>query len=340
MRFSRSVRSVGPNLRSHSDPMGRRARLLLVAACAACAACGAAHDQRHEPTDRKTNTKQLTLLSSGLRNGAASGLATIATKTMLQPFDTAKTLMQYSSDATPTLLPLCTQLVKNHGVLALYRGLGVNLVGAVPSMAAYFALYHAFRPALAARLRLPPLLLIAISASLANTFAATLRVPAELVKQRLQAGMYATPLSAFHSLWSAGGVAAFFPGGAVLAQLARDIPFGVALLISYESFKWMLRRSRKEGYEPPPWADAACGALAGAIGTILTNPMDVVKTRAMTMPGSLDARGAIALAAAILRDEGVAGFARGAVPRLLHKIPASAIFWLMYECLRRMFLCA
>lgn len=70
---------------------------------------------------------------TGLRNGCASGLATICCKTALQPFDTLKTLQQ-ANRARLGLIGTSFNLVRDYGVLALYRGLGVSLVGAVPAM--------------------------------------------------------------------------------------------------------------------------------------------------------------------------------------------------------------
>ena len=70
---------------------------------------------------------------AGLKNGCASGLATICCKTALQPFDTLKTLQQMST-ARINLIETSSRLVRDHGILALYRGLGVSLVGAVPAM--------------------------------------------------------------------------------------------------------------------------------------------------------------------------------------------------------------
>ena len=72
---------------------------------------------------------------AGLKNGCASGLAVVCSKSLLQPFDTLKTLQQ-ASGASEGLAAAATRLVSAHGFLALYRGLGISLFGAVPSMCA------------------------------------------------------------------------------------------------------------------------------------------------------------------------------------------------------------
>ena len=133
-------------------------------------------------------------LLDGLRNGCASGLATVCAKAALQPFDTLKTLQQANTgrlSLSHGMLRTATSLVHERGVGALYRGLGVALLGSVPAMSLYFAIYQSCKRSLHAHPQLlgdaHPMLAVVISAAIANSFAATLRVPCEVVKQRLQA---------------------------------------------------------------------------------------------------------------------------------------------------------
>jgi hypothetical protein len=78
--------------------------------------------------------------------------------------------------------------------------------------------------------------------------------------------------------------------------------------------------------------------VAGALATLLTNPMDVLKTRVMTSTVSAGKGGWASYArsaADIWRAEGALGFSRGATARLLHKVPASGLFWLLYAAFSR-----
>jgi hypothetical protein len=236
-----------------------------------------------------------------------------------------------------------------------------------PIRSAYFAVYQSSKTLLLSHATFaPPLMLVAVSAAFANTIASTLRVPCELVKQRLQAGVYPSLFAAFSSL-NAGGVYSWLPRDAWVAQVARDVPFGVVMFITYES----LARSRlgrgenthADKEEPTPAAigrggsirsprsinsdkgqsgsalrSSACGMVAGAIATLLTNPMDVLKTRVMTSTSGAGVGGMASYArcaADIWAKEGVFGFTRGVTARLLHKIPASGLFWLLYAAFSR-----
>ena len=79
--------------------------------------------------------------------------------------------------------------------------------------------------------------------------------------------------------------------------------------------------------------DAFCGATAGGLGSLLTTPMDVIKTRMMT--GNSGRYSSVLDAIRIMyRDEGPAAFLIGALPRLAHKVPANGLFFLCYESFR------
>lgn len=80
--------------------------------------------------------------------------------------------------------------------------------------------------------------------------------------------------------------------------------------------------------------DALCGSLAGGLSTLLTTPMDVVKTRLMS-GGSQYKYSSIGNAVyCIAQDEGVGAFFKGTSSRLMHKIPANALFYVCYEAFR------
>ena len=68
--------------------------------------------------------------------------------------------------------------------------------------------------------------------------------------------------------------------------MVRDIPYAIFTLLSYEYIKeaWVLRQS---AHDPKNrWArDMLAGATAGGIGSYLTNPFDVIKTRLQTTDG-------------------------------------------------------
>ena len=172
-----------------------------------------------------------------------------------------------------------------------------------------------------------------------NTVASFSRVPYEVVKQSLQTGQYPSTANALSTMWKQGGMRSFFPLGSVSIQMVRDIPYAVFTLLSYEYIKenWVLKKSVDDPNNR--WLrDMIAGATAGGIGSYLTNPFDVIKTRLQTtdIAGAALYGGSISKCAmSVLEEGGAAAFLRGSVPRLLHKVPANGFFFVFYEFFKR-----
>lgn len=124
--------------------------------------------------------------------------------------------------------------------------------------------------------------------------------------------------------------------------MLRDIPYAVVTLLTYEHLKHVWKPKAEKHFPTVPkrsW-DLLVGGLAGGIGSYVTNPMDVIKTRLQTdstslVGGEAQYGGSILKCAAVTLEEGgPSAFLRGSVPRLLHKVPANAFFFLFYEFFR------
>jgi solute carrier family 25 S-adenosylmethionine transporter 26 len=287
-----------------------------------------------------------------LKNGCASGLAAACAKTALQPFDSIKTVQQ-GATAPLSMAAASRQLVERSGIGALYSGLLVSIVGAMPSVFVYFAVYQYFKERLLAEWATDGAVqgkcsAILCAAGLGNFVASLLRPPYEILKQRLQAGTDPTLLSAVRRIHREIGLGGFWQG--LSAQMARDIPYAMGTLLVYELLHQAASQKKKArgagggggggssstgGAELPvltPLENGAIGAIAGGFGSFVTNPMDVVKTRMMVTDRT--GLGWWATVLSIANDEGAAAFWKGCAPRLLQKIPANAVFFLCYEFFR------
>jgi Mitochondrial carrier protein len=217
----------------------------------------------------------------------------------------------------------------------------------MPSVGLYFGVYSYCKRILVPYLdthfgpeskhKLPSRLLFSVSvttsAAVGNTVASFSRVPYEVVKQNLQTGMYTSTWQALTHMAKEGGVRAFFPLGGVSIQMLRDIPYAMVTLLSYEILKEALRPLKTKQHYPEGLIDALTGALAGGLGSYVTNPLDVIKTRLQTNP-ELYAGSIRTCARDIWLEGGSMAFLRGSVPRLLHKVPANGCFFLFYEFFR------
>eukprot|EP01041_Mallomonas_annulata_P012384 gene12384-26051_t len=309
--------------------------------------------KRGEILEVTTNKVKLKWLPNGVKDGIASGLAAVVAKSILQPFDTVKTLQQARSiKMGPVRAGLAA--IKDKGFLSLWRGLGVTVMGSAPSVAVYFGSYSTIKASLTKNFpNNSKIFNIIVSAAVGNTIASTLRAPYEVIKQRIQTGMYSSTRVAVSSIWKAEKLGGFFMKGKLASQIIRDVPYAVITLLSYETLQSIVKQRALNAANAAnhngtttiitttptttaSWSrlnDIACGSLAGGVSSFLTNPMDVVKTRMMTTSRYASIPDAVGK---IASEEGLNAFFSGCTLRLLHKIPANGLFFLCYETFRDM----
>ncbi|KAK6136318.1 hypothetical protein DH2020_029939 [Rehmannia glutinosa] len=152
-------------------------------------------------------------------------------------------------------------------------------------------------------------------ASFCSTFLGTaVRIPCEVLKQRLQAGLFDNVGEAIVGTWQQDGLRGFFRGtGATLCREATQ---------------------KLLGRELEPWETIAVGALSGGLAAVLTTPFDVIKTRTMTAPQGRPVTLSM-VAFSILRREGPLGLFKGAVPRFFWIAPLGAMNFAGYELARK-----
>ncbi len=247
-------------------------------------------------------------------------------------------------------------------------------MGSMPSVGLYFGVYsyckQRFQQMAASSAwiqqqdpRWVKMYTIALSAAIGNTLASASRVPYEVLKQKLQTNVYRSTGEAIWHLAKTGGIRAFFPPGAIAIQTIRDVPYAVVTLLSYEFLRrqtlpWMTPKatttfssssttSSSSSTTPKrhrlEYSDLVWGGLAGGLGSWVTNPFDVIKTRIQTSPEVWRSTTTDGLDNSVLwqcfqmtwQEGGMRAFFRGSVPRLLHKVPANALFFVFYEFFRR-----
>jgi solute carrier family 25 S-adenosylmethionine transporter 26 len=174
----------------------------------------------------------------------------------------------------------------------------------------------------------------ATSAAMADVAACTVRVPFELIKQRLQMGLHTGTLDAARSIYRAGGVRGLYAG--FLSTVLREIPFDAIEFALYEGFRSHGLRHEHDAHAQPSTAfTLAIGAGAGGIAAAVTTPLDVLKTRLMTQRvpvGHPDHYTGIRdCAARIWREEGAAAFSKGLGPRVAWISVGGAVFFGLYE---------
>lgn len=168
-------------------------------------------------------------------------------------------------------------------------------------------------------------------ASFCSTVIGTMyRVPFEVLKQRLQAGIFDNVGEAAVISWQQDGLQSFFRGTG--ATLCRELPFYVFGAGLYRESKKAMEKIIKRELEP--WETVVVGAITGGFASVLTTPFDVIKTRMMTAPQGVQVTMQIA-ALTILREDGPFALFRGAVPRFFWVAPLGAMNFAGYELIRK-----
>jgi hypothetical protein len=110
-------------------------------------------------------------------------------------------------------------VVKQGGMCKLYTGFLASVAVSGPSSAVFIACYECsknaiekvaatFPPPLASIQNIAPIL----AAAFGNLAASTVRVPPEVIKQRVQAGLYRDVLQAIKAIWVNEGFSGFYCG--------------------------------------------------------------------------------------------------------------------------------
>jgi Mitochondrial carrier protein len=142
---------------------------------------GAAAQPPDKPHDKRTDAIE------GIKNGCASGLAAGCVKTLLQPFDTIKTVQQFSAESM-NFIEAGRLLLARSGVPALYSGLGVTIIGSMPSVGIYFGIYGYCRRKFDSSPRLSRNASIALSAGIGNLIARSVLCATACVRRYCTAG--------------------------------------------------------------------------------------------------------------------------------------------------------
>lgn len=262
-----------------------------------------------------------------LKSALAGGLACAISTSIMHPLDTMKTRVQASTVSFPELLSRLPQI----GFQGLYRGSIPAILGQFSSHGLRTGIFEASKLLLTNVAPTLPEIQVQSMASFCSTFlGTTFRIPCEVLKQRLQAGLFDNVGEAIVGTLRQDGVKGFFRGTG--ATLCREVPFYVAGMGLYAEAKKTTQNLLRRDLEP--WETILVGALSGGLAAIITTPFDVMKTRMMTatpgFPVSMKAVGFV-----ILRQEGPLGLFKGAVPRFFWIAPLGAMNFAGYELARK-----
>lgn len=197
----------------------------------------------------------------------------------MQQYHQASNGAASASSTSLTIAGACRSIMARPGGIAnFYAGLGVTVFGAMPSVGLYFGVYsYCKRKFLATEQgRNNRMLSIATSAAIGNSVASFSRVPYEVLKQKLQTGLYSSTWEALQDVAAQKLWWTFlFPKGGVAIQMLRDVPYAVCTLLLYESLQAACTKQLDvSSASTSKGLDFIVGGIAGGMGSWVTNPMD------------------------------------------------------------------
>lgn len=244
--------------------------------------------------------------SAAMTNFLAGLVAGIAVDVPLHPLDTLKTRLQAPGG-----------FAASPGFHKLWSGLTPVLLRSLPCSAIFFVTYDYIGQVVERQVPSAQgsAWRDAFAGSAANVAACSVRVPCEVLKQRMQAGTAsgeaATLRATAHSLYR-GGIRCCYMGFG--ATVARELAFAAVQMPLFERLKrhsaWSDDRSAHRGL-----VGALAGGLSGAAAGAVTTPLDVAKTRQMLAPKPSGCHGILATLAETRADGGVKALFRGLVAR-------------------------
>ncbi|KAI7876460.1 mitochondrial carrier [Lichtheimia hyalospora FSU 10163] len=250
----------------------------------------------------------------------AGAMAGTAVDTALFPLDTIKTRLQSEAG-----------FIASGGFRGVYSGLLTAVIGSAPNASLFFVSYEATKRLLGASVDPKHSHFVHMAAaSFGEIIACTVRVPTEVIKQRMQTKQFTATSDAVKHVIRTEGILGFYRG--FLSTVAREIPFTCIQFPLYEYFKrqYAIHKNRRiEPYEAALW-----GSLAGGVAAAITTPLDVCKTRIMLLQKNHLAHeniGIVSTFKRIVAEEGPRVLLAGIGPRVMWISIGGSIFLGVYE---------
>ncbi|KAJ2514321.1 mitochondrial aspartate-glutamate transporter agc1 [Coemansia sp. RSA 1939] len=270
---------------------------------------------------------------------------------VVYPIDLVKTRMQNQRVAVvgemmyKNSIDCFRKVIRNEGILGLYRGLGPQLVGVAPEKAIKLTVNDFVRARLTdtktGKIKLTSEL---FAGAMAGASQVVFTNPLEIVKIRLQiqgellketAGKGAPIVRrGAVTIIKELGLLGLYKGAS--ACLLRDVPFSAIYFSCYSHLKKDLFH---EGERRLSIIDLLlAGAIAGMPAAYLTTPADVIKTRLQVVAkkGETTYSGLLDAARKIYKEEGFKAFFKGGAARVLRSSPQFGTTLMCYELIHRL----
>ncbi|XP_053298659.1 calcium-binding mitochondrial carrier protein SCaMC-3 [Pleuronectes platessa] len=269
-------------------------------------------------------------------------MAGAVSRTGTAPLDRLKVFLQVhgSTSRGINLWSGLRGMVKEGGVVSLWRGNGINVLKIAPESAIKFMAYEQVSTFISSlkeggSLRVQERF---IAGSLAGATAQTIIYPLEVLKTRLtlrKTGQYSGLADCARQILKKEGVRAFYRG--YLPNTLGIIPYAGIDLAVYEVCVCTCNVCVREQADPGVLVLLGCGTTSSTCGQLASYPLALIRTR-MQAQATAEGKPKLTMAGQfkyIISHEGVQGLYRGITPNFLKVIPAVSISYVVYEHMKK-----
>lgn len=265
------------------------------------------------------------------------GLSSAAAACVTHPLDLLKVHLQTQQEGKLSVMLMTKTIIQKQGVTAMYNGLSASLLRQLTYSTTRFGAYEVGKQAFDTPGHPMPFYKKLLLAGLSGAAGGVLGTPGDVINVRMQNDIKLPPelrrnykhaLDGVLKVIQQEGVLKLFSGCHTATGRATLMTIGQ--LSFYDQIKIMLLQS---GYfHDNPGTHVISSVFAGAIATTLTQPLDVLKTRAMNAkPGEFKGLMDIFLYTAKL---GPLAFFKGYVPAFIRLAPQTILTFVFLEQLR------
>lgn len=230
-----------------------------------------------------------------------------------------------------------TQMLRNEGIRSLYLGLAPALTRSVLYGGLRLGLYEPSKYVCDLAFGSTNILLKIAAGGFAGSFATALTNPVEVLKVRLQmnSGPKVGAISEMRKIASEEGITALWKG--VGPAMARAACLTASQLATYDESKRILTRwtPLEEGFS----LHLISSMIAGAVSTLITAPVDMVKTRLMLQKESSsykNYKNGFHCAYKVMLTEGPRALYKGGFTIFARLGPQTTITFILCEKLRQL----
>lgn len=281
-----------------------------------------------------------------------------AQSALLHPTAVVKTRMQVDGSGLSHMggISVFRHILKSDGIPGLFRGFGTSAIGSLPGRVLALTSLEVSKDMMfkyTKHLDMPEATRVGIANGVAGLFSNLVScvyyVPLDVVCQRLMVqGLPGTaycsgPFDVVHKVMKAEGFRGMYRGFGLTAVTQSPAyalwwgVYGAAQHMIWRSLDYRENTERKPSHLEMATVQASAGIVAGACSSVVTTPIDTVKTRLQVMDNYGTGRPSVMKTAkTLLKEDGWRGFYRGFGPRFFNMSLYGTTMIVTYELIKRL----